>query len=45
ICRVPTLDNAADPLTKPLAQQKHEGHTRSIGIRSMPDWLCSPPVR
>ncbi|CAJ2651287.1 unnamed protein product [Trifolium pratense] len=39
ICRVPTLDNAADPLTKPLAQPKHEGHTRSIGIRSMPDWL------
>ena len=39
ICRVPTLDNAADPLTKPLAQPKHEGHTRGIGIRSMPDWL------
>ena len=32
ICRVPTLDNIADPLTKPLAQQKHDGHTRSMGI-------------
>ena len=38
ICRVSTLDNLADPLTKPLAQQKHEAHTRSIGIRHMPDW-------
>ncbi|KAI5417802.1 hypothetical protein KIW84_042426 [Lathyrus oleraceus] len=33
ICRVPTLDNIADPLTKPLAQQKHDGHTRSMGIK------------
>ena len=39
ICRVPTLDNIADPLTKPLAQQKHDGHTRSMGIGRMPDWL------
>ncbi|KAI5415226.1 hypothetical protein KIW84_040608 [Lathyrus oleraceus] len=39
ICRVPTLDNIADPLTKPLAQQKHDDHTRSMGIRGMPDWL------
>ncbi|KAI5446287.1 hypothetical protein KIW84_014214 [Lathyrus oleraceus] len=39
ICRVPTLDNIADPLTKPLAQQKQDGHTRSMGIRGMPDWL------
>ncbi|KAI5420235.1 hypothetical protein KIW84_044142 [Lathyrus oleraceus] len=39
ICRVPTLDNIADPLTKPLAQQKHDGHTRSMGIKGMPDWL------
>ncbi|KAI5390088.1 hypothetical protein KIW84_075420 [Lathyrus oleraceus] len=39
ICRVPTLDNIADPLTKPLAQQKRDGHTRSMGIRVMPDWL------
>ncbi|KAI5408298.1 hypothetical protein KIW84_054209 [Lathyrus oleraceus] len=39
ICRVPTLDNIADPLTKPFVQQKHDGHTRSMGIRGMPDWL------
>ena len=39
ICKVPTDDNIADPLTKPLAQQKHEGHTRSLGIRYMSDWL------
>ncbi|KAI5418427.1 hypothetical protein KIW84_042892 [Lathyrus oleraceus] len=39
ICRVPTLDDIADPLTKPLAQQKHDDHTRSMGIRGMPDWL------
>jgi len=39
ICRVPTLDNIADPLTKPLAQQKHDGHTRSMGIRDMSNWL------
>ncbi|KAI5425022.1 hypothetical protein KIW84_030993 [Lathyrus oleraceus] len=37
ICKVSTLDNIADPLTKPLAQQKHDGHTRSMGIRGMPD--------
>ncbi|KAI5419956.1 hypothetical protein KIW84_043940 [Lathyrus oleraceus] len=39
IYRVPILDNIADPLTKPLPQQKHDGHTRSMGIRGMPDWL------
>lgn len=38
ICRVDTLDNVADPLTKPLAQQKHDAHTRSMGIRIMSDW-------
>ena len=38
ICRVHTDDNVADPLTKPLPQSKHDSHTRSIGIRFMPDW-------
>ena len=38
ICRVPTDDNVADPLTKPLTQQRHDRHTRSIGIRYMTDW-------
>ncbi|PKI65240.1 hypothetical protein CRG98_014389 [Punica granatum] len=39
ICRIPIDENFADPLTKPLVQRKHEAHTRSIGIRQMPDWL------
>ena len=38
ICRVHTYDNVADPLTKPLPQSKQDSHTRSIGIRFMPDW-------
>ena len=37
ICRVPTNDNVADPLTKPLPQSKHDGHTRALGIRLMFD--------
>ena len=37
ICRVHTDDNVADPLTKPLPQSKHDSHTRSIGIRFMPN--------
>ena len=39
ICKVHTNDNVADPLTKALSQQKHEGHTSSMGIRYMGDWL------
>ena len=35
ICKVPAKDNIADPLTKPLAQRKHKGHTRSLSIRYM----------
>ncbi|VFQ76171.1 unnamed protein product [Cuscuta campestris] len=38
ICKVDTDDNIADPLTKPLGKLKHEGHTRSMGIRPMLDW-------
>ncbi|KAG8489272.1 hypothetical protein CXB51_017288 [Gossypium anomalum] len=38
ICRVPTDDNIADPLTKPLTQQKHDHHTKSRGIRYISDW-------
>ncbi|KAK8640308.1 hypothetical protein V6N13_008065 [Hibiscus sabdariffa] len=36
ICKVHTNDNIADPLTKPLAQQKHDRHTESLGIRYTP---------
>ena len=39
ICRVSTLDNIADPLTKALSQQKHDGHTKSMGIRLMSERL------
>ncbi|PKI46221.1 hypothetical protein CRG98_033393 [Punica granatum] len=39
ICRIPTNENLAKLLAKPLVQCKHEAHTRSIGIRQMPDWL------
>ncbi|KAG8501099.1 hypothetical protein CXB51_003178 [Gossypium anomalum] len=38
ICRVPTDDNIADPLTKPLTQQKDDRHTKSLGIRYISDW-------
>ncbi|KAK8500692.1 hypothetical protein V6N12_005714 [Hibiscus sabdariffa] len=38
ICKVHTDDNIADPLTKPLTQQKHDRHTESLGIRYVADW-------
>ena len=38
ICRVPTYDNVADPLTKPLPQVKHDRHARFIGIRYIDEW-------
>ncbi|KAK8640338.1 hypothetical protein V6N13_008094 [Hibiscus sabdariffa] len=38
ICKVHTEDNIVDPLTKPLAQQKHDCHTESLGIRYVSDW-------
>ncbi|KAJ9561641.1 hypothetical protein OSB04_006801 [Centaurea solstitialis] len=34
ICKIPTDDNVADPLTKPLARVKHETHASSIGMQS-----------
>ncbi|KAJ9553288.1 hypothetical protein OSB04_017333 [Centaurea solstitialis] len=33
ICKIPTEDNVADPLTKPLARAKHEAHANSIGMQ------------
>ena len=38
ICKVSTNDKVADPLTKPLPQEKHESHIRSRGITYMSDW-------
>ncbi|KAJ9539375.1 hypothetical protein OSB04_032108 [Centaurea solstitialis] len=33
ICKIPTDENVADPLTNPLARAKHEGHASSIGMQ------------
>ncbi|KAJ9547728.1 hypothetical protein OSB04_020271 [Centaurea solstitialis] len=33
ICKIPTEDNVADPLTNPLARVKHEAHANSIGMQ------------
>ncbi|KAK8596977.1 hypothetical protein V6N12_065454 [Hibiscus sabdariffa] len=38
ICKVHPNDNIVDSLTKPLAQQKHDRHTESLGIRYVSDW-------
>ena len=38
ICRVPTNDNVAYPLTKSIPHAKHEIHIRSMGIRYNVDW-------
>ena len=37
VCKVPGEDNVADPLTKPLAQAKHERHVRAMRIRVIND--------
>jgi hypothetical protein len=39
ICRVDTVSNTADPLTKPLPQAKHQMHIASMGLRHIGDWL------
>ncbi|KAJ9560437.1 hypothetical protein OSB04_005597 [Centaurea solstitialis] len=33
VCKIPTEENVADPLTKPLARVKHEAHANSIGMQ------------
>ncbi|KAJ9547211.1 hypothetical protein OSB04_019754, partial [Centaurea solstitialis] len=33
ICKIPTDENVADPLIKPLARVKHETHANSIGMQ------------
>ena len=38
ICKIPTDDNLADPLTKALVQAKHDRHVMSLGLRNMPNW-------
>ena len=39
ICKIHTDLNAADPLTKPLPQAKHDQHQDTIGVRFLPDNL------
>ena len=39
MCKIWTDNNVTDPLTKPMTQQKHDCHTKSIGIRYMGGWL------
>ena len=38
ICKVHTDANVADPLTKPLSRDKHDGHTVAIGIKHIGEW-------
>jgi len=35
MCKVPSKENVADPLTKPLPLAAHEGHVRSMGMRCL----------
>ena len=37
--RVNSIDNVADPLTKPLGQQKIEAHLEKMGLRLVANWL------
>ena len=37
ISQINTSDNLADPFTKPLAQAKHESHSKCIGIHALND--------
>ena len=36
--RVDSTDNVADPLTKPLDQQKIEAHLEKMGLRYVANW-------
>ncbi|KAK8547547.1 hypothetical protein V6N12_031684 [Hibiscus sabdariffa] len=36
--KVNTDDNIVNPLTRPLTQQKHDRHTKSLRIRYVSDW-------
>ena len=37
--KIPTDQNIADPLTKPLPQKKYESHVLAYGMRYKGDWL------
>jgi len=36
---IDSTDNVADPLTKPLSQQKAEVHLEKMGLRCVANWL------
>ena len=36
--KIPSDSNVADPLTKALAQDRHDSHVSMMGLRLMPDW-------
>ena len=36
--KIPSEDNIADPLTKALAQDRHDMHMSALGLKTMPDW-------
>ena len=40
MCKVPSKENVADPLTKPLPLAAHEGHVRSMGMRCLEMAKC-----
>ncbi|KAL0374033.1 UNVERIFIED_CONTAM: Retrovirus-related Pol polyprotein from transposon RE2 [Sesamum radiatum] len=37
--RVSSVENTANPLTKPISQITHTQHLDKMGLRSMGDWL------
>ena len=39
IKKVPTEENIADPLTKPLSQKKHDSHVFSYGLKNKHKWM------
>ncbi|WP_286652554.1 Ty1/Copia family ribonuclease HI, partial [Sphingobacterium hotanense] len=39
IKRVDSTDNVADPLTKPLSQQRTEAHLEKMRLRFVANWL------
>ena len=37
--RVPSADNVADPLTKPMTKEVLDEHKRAMGLKCRIDWL------
>ena len=37
--KVPTEENIADPLTKPLSQKKHDSRVFSYGLKNKHNWM------